>query len=308
MYSPQDRVYTTPEVNVSSAYQTLQRLRLESILRRAGFFSFFKPFHWQQEATAPTVQLPRITKTVEPFGASEKKFVKEQPNTTTQTHDIKSNRPTLPSIKPKSHQTKGRHAQCTRQERVKESESYLAGAAKVAYAKSAFRYMQEIYAPFYPQKPVQLPSIQKDVLDQKLTRTKKKNTQGSCLMCEEIKREAKAASTGAWRQSKEDLNKKKRHRKKEQQFREWNESKENFYGKPLDFDMNDAQLFQSQEKFHNINTRLRSDRGYLTYIDLGTDTFHRLSDSLPKAEKKTTVKKRKKLKPLKGEKKMNSNF
>ena len=310
MYSPQDRVYTTPECTTSAAHVTLQRLRLESILRRAGFFSCCKSY-WQPDTTLPVLQQPRITTSLEPFG--EKQDVKgrdlTQHNRTTKSKDIKNSRPTLPSIKPKTQPTKNRHAHCVTTEKPA-PDSYLGGVSKPRRTtKPVYESTKEIYRPFCPQKPVRLPSIPKEGTEIKKTKTKTKtDTTNGCIMCAELKRQTKM-NNGTWQQSQGDLNQKRR-RKKEQQFRQWSESQDNYYGKPLDFDMYDARLFETQERFHNNDGQdLYGDRLYdkLTYIDLGPSNFQRHIENLAKDEK-PVMKKPKKLKPIKGKKKMKTNF
>ena len=317
MYSPQDRIYTTPDVSIPSVKEMLQRLRLESVLRRAGFFSCCKPYRPPLTA-APNVRLPHITTNVEPFGDLERKGAKRtQTSRNIKVQENKSNRVALPSIKQtqqtKDYQTKRHTCWATEDHHVQSRPAAI--TKNCSYAQSPYQARQELYKAFYPARTVKLPSIPRENSAKKTQTqvTKPKTRSRDCAMCAELEREAKKERE-KWTNPKKESNKRKRQRKKEQEFREWSESQENYYGKPLDFSLHDAPLFESQEKFHDINARRkRTEDIYrggvgLTYVDLGRSNFQLHMASLPKVEKTKNVKKPKKSKTVKLPKKPKSDF
>ena len=263
---------------------------------------------------------------VEPFGASEKKCTgqkhttsakgqgnrvvhQERQNDVAKHTDRKTKFPKLPHIKQKQHIPKEndcrRHSCWTSRHEQKQPYSVVTTQDN-STVKTAYDVSQEYYRPFYPPKPAKLPSIQKENNTVNKTKTKllskDRPKDGKPVMRAELERETKKESE-KWRSPEKAKKRRKRQIRREQEFREWSESHENYYGKPLDFDLYDASLFDSQEKFHDSNvTWKRTQDVYrdvgMTYVDLGQSTFQRHL-LLPKIESKTKGKKPQKTKTLK---------
>ena len=322
--SPYDRIYTTPDVSLPSVKEILQRIRLENVLRRSGLLPCCKTF-WHPTDITQGVYVPHQTN-VEPFGVSERqccgpkstKSVKgkgnkianrDQQNDSVRYTDRQNKPPKLPHIKQKQQIPKEsecrRHSCWTSRHEVKQPYSVVTAQDNSA-VKTAYDVSQEYYRPFYPPKPAKLPNLQKENNYVDKTKTKllsKDRVKDKPIMRVELERETKKGPE-KWKYPENANKRRKRQIRREQEFREWSESHENYYGKPLDFDLYDASLFDSQEKFHDSNVTwkrtqdiYRGDVG-LAYVDLGQSTFQRHL-LLPKIESKTKGKKMKKTKIVK---------
>ena len=321
-HSPYERIYNTPDVSLPSVQEILQRIRLENVLRRSGLLPCCKAF-WHSVDVTHGVYAPHQTN-VEPFGASERQCTghkhatsdkrqgktlirQERQEDIARQLDRKAKYPKLPHIKqkqqqPKEHEVKRHSCWISRNEPKQPCSAVTAKGYSTA--KTEYDISQEFYKPFYPPKPAKLPSIQKEnsTINKTKKKSKPKDISKDSVMRAELKRETKKESE-RWRYPEKELKRRKRQRRREQEFREWSESRENYYGKPLDFDLYDASLFDSQEKFHEANVSWKRTQDIyqdvgLTYVDLGQSTFQRHL-LLPKIGSKTKGQKPKKTKTLK---------
>lgn len=74
MFSPQDRIYNTPDISVPAAEAILQQIRLERVLRRFGYFACGKPTTIPSHCVEPPLVClgpPAPTRGIRPFGAHE---------------------------------------------------------------------------------------------------------------------------------------------------------------------------------------------------------------------------------------------
>lgn len=319
--SPQDRVYTTPDATLPSINQILQRIRLEKVLRKVGLLPCCMSF-WQPVDVNHGVFVPHQTY-LEPFGSLEKKEWKPLQAITADKRQENFRQPErnskfskLPSVTSKQPQRKEqeakqrwvRHTCCASEKRLR-NPHVVAGKNALA-GNAAYLGSHEYYKPFYPTKPVQLPSLRNDsTLDKMQIIAKPKQLTGRSnegVMRAEFERDTKQ-ETECRKYHEKEMKWKKRQRRKEQEFREWTESQENYFGKPLDFDLYDAPLFESQEKFHDTEERWKKSELYrrdvgLTYFDMVPSSFKRHL-AVPKITAKKKQKKTKTMKTSKHTKK-----
>lgn len=255
MYSPQDRVYTTPDISVSAANAIVQKLRIESILRRCAYLTCANPCWPGPRLPARHVPEARQpTKHHRPHGGpgfdgyydprAAHNIFKPKKDIQRNTCNQRSGIPGAPFDDP-----------YLQKPRETIAGGKYGGVLFSQYADKVDLRKPEFFKPFYPQKsPMRLPAIQRE-------KTDANEIKGSQKVLEHT--DITKHIDFSHKQKKNNLPKidakEKRRRKtlrKEKEFQEWERAR-NIYQAKLQLlrQESDHNILRRQERFHVLQTQ-----------------------------------------------------
>ncbi|KAL4238897.1 hypothetical protein ACF0H5_003604 [Mactra antiquata] len=258
MFSPQDRIYNTPDISAPAAEAILQQIRLERILKRFGYFACSKPSTTQPNkgVEPPLVNLgpPPPTRGLRPFGAHEV-FTGWQKSNNVQISlpqkCNKSPRATIPGAP--------RDDPFLQKTRDTIGGGKYGGVHLSKYGLKPEARRADIFKPFQPQKsPLRLPAIQRE-------RNRDSEVKDELLLIDkEINKHVRLHRKDDGFNRKQRLEQKsKRKRQMEKEFLKWEENHASYYRHPVD------SLYEAEHKITGERNAAADEQSYRDRIAAG---------------------------------------
>lgn len=255
MFSPQDRIYNTPDVSVPATQALLQQIRLERVLKRFGYFACCKAIQPYGNGLAPplvTLGPPAPTRSLRPFGAHEA-FTGWQKSRNIQIPKPRSSKKTDKSTVPgyaihaPSHQGKQTIGGC----------KYGGVHLSDFETQEAFKRV-DIFKPFQPLKsPQRLPALQREKPQEPEFKGSKIHDTSKQKHTEQRK---KKRNSELKKLPVKGTRKKEKKRKTEAEFMKWEASNEQYFTKSVS-DLHEYVISNEKNHTHDNSQKYHEQIG-----------------------------------------------
>lgn len=255
MFSPQDRIYNTPDVSVPATQFILQQIRLERVLKRFGYFACCKAIRPFDNCVAPplvTLGPPAPTRTLRPFGAHEA-FTGWQKSRNIQ---IPKPRPSKKTYKPTAPDYPVHAPSLQRGQTVGGCKYGGVHLSEFETQESVKRV--DIFKPFQPLKsPQRIPALQREKPKEPVFQESKIH---DASIRKDIGLSKKKRNSEPKKLPVKGTSKKKKKRKTEEEFMKWEASNEQYLTKSVS-DLHEYVTSKEKNHTHDNTQKYREQIG-----------------------------------------------